>query len=67
MYLALGLIFMILGGAAIFAPEVIYELKETWKHRGYTEPSEKYLWVIRAWGILYVVVGLASVILQFVI
>ena len=32
MYLALGLVFMILGGAATFAPEVIYELKETWKH-----------------------------------
>ena len=67
MYLALGLIFMILGGACAFAPEVIYELKENWKHGGSTTPSETYIRVIRISGILYVIIGIASVVCQFIL
>ena len=66
MFLAFGLIFMVLGGAAVFAPEVLYELKESWKHSGNTEPSEKYLLMIRISGGFYVLVGIASVVVQFI-
>ena len=65
MYLLMG-IFMLVGGAvAVFFPDMIFELKESWKSYSAADPSDLYLLFTRIGGVIFMLSGVAGIVLQF--
>lgn len=65
MYQLLGVIFIILGCFMIFWPKVFYNITQGWKNSSDTEPSHSFIFSTRFGGIMFIIVGVAAVIVQF--
>ena len=52
-----------LGIAMIWKPAFFYEMLESWKHDGRSEPSKFYLWNTRLGGVMLVLVGIGCMII----
>lgn len=64
MYLVLGVIFLILGFIMIFAPKVFYDITQGWKNSSDAEPSHIFIFSTRFGGIMFIIVGIAALIIQ---
>ncbi len=56
----------IYGVVLIWKPEYFYELTESWKHDGASEPSKFYLWNTRFGGVMCALVGIGGMICVFI-
>ena len=63
MYMLLGVIFIVVGIAMVVFPNTYYELTQGWKNNSYSEPSKIFIIGARIAGILFVVLGVASLII----
>lgn len=67
MYILLSILLAICGIMMICKPRLIYDLTESWKHDGTSEPSDFYMMNIRIGGCIFAIVGvLGAVVLTFV-
>ena len=68
MYLLLGIIFIVIGLVMLINPDLFYEITEGWKNRSVnTYPSELYVKSTRIGGGFFVIVGIAAVVMQFIL
>lgn len=66
MYLLIGVILFILGIIMIISPKLFFTISESWKNDSGTEPSGLFIISTRFGGVLFTIVGIAGVIIQFV-
>ena len=55
-------IFLILGLLMLIKPYETWKICESWKHNSITEPSDLYIAYIRFLGIIFILVGITSII-----
>lgn len=67
MFLFAGILFMAVGAAAFFKPELIWSITEQWKSNYADEPSELYKLNTRIGGTLIFLCCAAAVACQFVL
>ena len=68
MYLLFGIIFIIAGLVMLIKPDLFYEITEGWKNSSVnTYPSELYVKSTRFGGGIVVIVGIATVVMQFIL
>lgn len=67
MFLFAGILFMAVGAAAFFKPELIWSITEQWKSNYADEPSELYKLSTRIGGTLIFLSGAAAIVCQFVL
>lgn len=65
MYLILGIVLLALGLLMVLRPQVFFELTESWKSSSAGEPSKLYLFSTRFGGVLFIAVGIASIVVNF--
>lgn len=61
-----GLILVILGIVMLFRPQLFYELTESWKHSGSSEPSGMWILSTRFGGVMFLLAGLAGLFLPLI-
>ncbi len=66
LYLIAGLALIAAGIAMLIKPRLVFELTESWKHDGGTEPSNLFLFSTRFGGVMCTLAGLCSVIVPFI-
>lgn len=57
LYILLSILLTIVGIVMIFNPQLVYEITQSWKNSGNSEPSEMYIWHTRLGGGVFVIVG----------
>ncbi len=67
MYFIIGAVFLIVGAAMVLKPDIIFQITESWKYNSQTEPSNLFLWQTRFGGVLFLVVGIGSMAVQFLV
>lgn len=67
MYFVIGIIFACIGLLMLLKPQIIYSLVESWKNNLSGEPSRLYLFSTRFGGVIFLLVGIAAVITQFIL
>lgn len=68
MYLLLGIIFVVVGLVMLINPDLFYDITEGWKNSSVnTYPSELFVKSTRFGGGIIVIVGIAAVVMQFVL
>lgn len=65
MYFLIGVIFVGIGFIMLINPKFIFELTESWKSNSDSEPSDLYIFNTRFGGIIVLIIGFASIIIQF--
>ena len=60
------LLLTIFGAALIWKPQVFYELTESWKHDGGSEPSNLYILSTRFGGVMCALVGIGGMVCVFI-
>lgn len=65
MYFLIGVIFVGIGFIMLINPKFIFELTESWKNNSDSEPSDLYIFNTRFGGIIVLIIGFASIIIQF--
>ena len=65
-YLIAGLALVALGITMLVNPRLIFELTESWKHSGGTEPSEMFLRSTRFGGVMCTLAGICGLIVSFI-
>ena len=66
MYIALSIIIAIIGITMILKPGLIYDITESWKTYPDSEPSELYLFNTRLGGVVFLLIGIAGIIILLV-
>lgn len=66
MYIALSIIIAIIGITMILKPGLIYDITESWKTYTDSEPSELYLFNTRLGGVVFLLIGIAGIIILLV-
>ncbi|MBS6643421.1 MAG: hypothetical protein KH366_07555 [Clostridiaceae bacterium] len=62
-----GLVLLALGILMLAAPDLFYQITESWKNNSSAEPSDLYKLNLRIGGIVFLLVGIAGIITYFVI
>lgn len=57
-----GILFLIIGILMIVAPNVVYEITESWKNNSDSSPSDFYKLNTRIGGVVFLIVGFLGVI-----
>ena len=66
MYILLGIVLIFWGLAMLFFPDLIYELTESWKSNRSAEPSDFYRLSTRFGGVMFILVGIGGLFVQFI-
>ncbi len=66
MYILAALFFWFIGITMLFKPDLVFKIRESRKYDSPTEPSERYILWTRIGGGIYLLVGIAAFIVQFV-
>ena len=67
MYVLMGVIFICIGLLMLISPGTVYQITEAWKSNASEDPSTLYVWHTRFGGCMFLVVGIAGIICQFVL
>lgn len=62
MYIALSIIVLLVGIFVVIKPKIVYDLTQNWRNAKSAEPSQLYLFVTRIWGVLFILLGIAGLI-----
>ena len=60
------LIMIGIGSLMIANPRLFYELKESWKHNGDSEPSNFWIFSTRVGGAAFLLVGIGGIVLTLI-
>ncbi|MDD9270437.1 DUF6199 family natural product biosynthesis protein [Paenibacillus sp. GCM10023248] len=63
----LGIFLVICGLLMLFKPSMIWNVTESWKSNDATEPSSLYVWSTRFGGVMVTMVGLACLMVKWVL
>ena len=63
MYIALSIVVLLIGILIVLKPKIVYNLTQKWRSANNSEPSALYIFVIRFWGVLFVLLGIAALII----
>jgi hypothetical protein len=66
MYVFGGIILVIIGLVMIRFPEAFYRLTQSWKNSTTSDPSHKYILATKFGGIMFFIIGILSIIVQFI-
>lgn len=66
LYFIAGLALIAAGIAMLIKPRLVFELTESWKHDGGTEPSELWILSTRIGGVMCVLAGIGGVSVPFI-
>ena len=66
-YIICGIIFILIGIFAFFKPDLIWELTEQWKSYYTDEPSDLYLLSTKIGGGIFILLGIAALVLPFIL
>ncbi len=67
MYTFLGIVFIIIGLIMLISPKIFYQIVEQWKDDDKSiKPSNLYIISTRFGGCIFIIVGLAGIIIYFV-
>lgn len=61
-----GLFVLLMGIFMVAAPEMIYELKESWKSYSAGDPSRLYIISTRIGGVMFILAGIMGIVVFFV-
>ena len=64
--LLVAILFLIIGFVMLRFPEFIYEITESWKSYSYGEPSDLYILSTRVGGAVFILIGIACIVVAFV-
>lgn len=67
MYVLVGILFTIVGITMFVKPKIIFTITENWKNSQNSEPSDLYIFSIRFGGIIVLLIGISSIIVQFIL
>lgn len=62
----LGAVFIVFGLFMIVAPKLFYKITQGWKNDSETEPSNLFVISTRFGGVIFIVVGIAAIVIRFV-
>lgn len=65
MYFLIGVIFVSIGFIMLIKPQIIFYITEKWKNSSNGEPSHLYIISIKFGGVMFLIIGFASIIIQF--
>ena len=65
MYILLGIALIFWGLMMVCAPDLVYDLTESWKSNRSAEPSDLYCLSIRFGGVMFILVGIGGMIVPF--
>ena len=65
MYVIGALFFWFLGITMLLKPDLVYQIRESWKHSTGTEPSERYIRTTRWSGVMFLLAGVLCVVVIF--
>ncbi|MFE8699975.1 DUF6199 family natural product biosynthesis protein [Cytobacillus sp. FJAT-54145] len=63
--LATGIFLTAFGVLLIIKPSLLWLLTESWKSADGTEPSNLYIWSTRFGGVMFMLVGISTVVVTF--
>ena len=63
LYIFLGIIIAVIGVIMLVNPKLFYDITQSWKHNGSTEPSDLFILETKVGGILCLLVGLGVVVI----
>ena len=66
LYAVAGLALIAAGITMVVKPRLIFELTESWKHSGGTEPSNLFLISTRFGGVMCTLAGICGMIVPFI-
>lgn len=66
-FLLVGIIFVILGIFIFLKPYLIWNITEKWKSYRADEPSDLYVMSTKFGGVLFVLFGIAMIVLQLIL
>lgn len=67
MYVLIGILFTMVGITMFVKPKIIFTITESWKNSQNSEPSDLYIFSIRFGGIIVLLIGISSIIVQFIL
>lgn len=67
MYVLIGILFTMVGITMFVKPKIIFTITENWKNSQNSEPSDLYIFSIRFGGIIVLLIGISSIIVQFIL
>ena len=67
MYLILGVLFIALGVLMWKKPGIFFEITEGWKYDEAADPSDLFLYSARFGGVMFLIAGIAGIIIQFIV
>ncbi len=65
MYCIIGIVFVIIGMLMLFSPETVFKMTESWKSYSSGDPSDLYIISTRIGGGIVALVGIVSIVVQF--
>ena len=66
LYFIGGLALLALGITMFFKPQLFYELAESWKHAGGSEPSRLWVTSTKSGGVMCMLAGVAGLAVPFI-
>ena len=66
MFVLCAILFLIIGFIMLRYPEFIYEITESWKSYSYGDPSDLYVLSTRVGGAVFIILGIACIVVAFV-
>lgn len=67
MYIMIGVVLIGVGLIMTLSPSMFYNITQAWKNGSESEPSELFVSSTRFGGICFSIVGMASIVLQFLL
>lgn len=61
-----GILLLFIGILMIVAPDVVYEITQSWKNSSASSPSDLYKLNTRIGGVIFSIVGLAGILVYFI-
>ena len=66
MFILCAILFLIIGFIMLRYPEFIYEITESWKSYSCGDPSDLYVLSTRVGGAVFILIGIACIIVEIV-
>lgn len=67
MYILIGITFVGIGLLMLISPSTFYSITQSWKNDSKSEPSNLFIVSTRFGGAMFSFVGIASILLQFLL
>ena len=66
-YIIIGVVFIGIGLLMMLSPSIFYNITQGWKNGSESEPSNLFIVSTRFGGVMFSLIGTASIVLQFLL